>query len=122
MMYDCAPDPNSEVQYEKTGYCGGDIVMRLIDNLPKQKGYKLVFDNYFNFIELLTKLKEQEIWAIGSLRAIGTLRAIGSLRAIGTLKAICTLRAIGTLRADRMRQCKLVENRERIEEGRAGIL
>ena len=41
-----APDPNSDVQYEKTGYCGADIVMRQI-NLPKQKGYKLVFDNYF---------------------------------------------------------------------------
>ena len=67
---------------KKTGYCGGDIVMRLIDNLPKQKGYKLVFDNYFNFIQLLTKLKEQEIWAIG------------------------------TFRADRMRQCKLKTEKE----------
>ena len=70
MMYDFelegVPDPNREVQYEKTGYWGGDIVMRLIDNLPKQGGYKLVFD--FNFIKHLTKLKEQEIWAIGTLR------------------------------------------------------
>ena len=65
--------------------------MRLIDNLPKQKGYKLVFDNYFNFIELLTKLKEQEIWAIG------------------------------TLRADRMRQCKLKTEKELKKEGRGSF-
>ena len=91
MMYEGVPDPNSEVQFEKTGYCGGDIVMRLIDNLPKQKSYKLVFDNYFNFIELLIKLKEQEIWDIG------------------------------TLRADRMRQCKLKTEKELKKEGRGSF-
>ena len=74
MMYDFelegAPYPNSDVQYEK------QVIVEV---------------NYFNFIELLTKLKEQEIWAIG------------------------------TLRADRMRQCKLNTEKELKKEGRGSF-
>ena len=60
-----APDPARKEQVEELGYCGANIVMRLCSWLPKQKGYKSFFDNYFTFIELLVKLKEQTIWAVG---------------------------------------------------------
>ena len=53
-----APDPDRKEQVEELGYCRADIVMRLCSWLPKQKGYKLFFDNYFTFIELFVKLKE----------------------------------------------------------------
>ena len=56
-----APDPARKEQVEELGYCRADIVTRLCSWLPKQKGYKLFFDNYFTFIELLVKLKEQKI-------------------------------------------------------------
>ena len=72
MLYDFelegAPDPARKEQVEELGYCGADVVMRLCSWLPKQKGYKLFFDNYFKFIELLVKLREQKIWAVETLR------------------------------------------------------
>ena len=92
MLYDFelegAPDPLRPPQEEVLGYCGADIVLRLLEHLPKQKGYKVIFDNYFNFPELLIKLKTEKFWAIG------------------------------TLRADRMRSCKLKSEKELHKEGR----
>ena len=52
----------------------------------------LNFDNYFTFIELLVKLKEQKIWAVG------------------------------TLRTDRMRTCKLKSEEELKKEGRGSFV
>ena len=52
----------------------------------------LNFDNYFTFIELLVKLKEHKIWAVG------------------------------TLRTDRMRTCKLKSEEELKKEGRGSFV
>eukprot|EP00795_Rhopilema_esculentum_P009567 gene9567-17318_t len=79
------------VPVEKLGYHGADVVMRLCHHLPKDQNYKLFFDNFFNYLELLVKLKEKKIWAIG------------------------------TLRADRMRGCKLKSEKELKKEGRGSL-
>ena len=72
MLYDFevegAPDPPRKEQVEELCYYQADIVMRLCSWLPKQKGYKLFFGDFFTFIELLVKLKKQKIWAAGTLR------------------------------------------------------
>ena len=92
MLYDYemegAPDPTSTVIYDKLGYCGADVVMRLNDQIPKQMGYKDIFDNYFTFIELFVKLKEQGFWDLG------------------------------TLRKDRMRTCRLKSEKDLKKKGR----
>ena len=86
MLYDFewegAPNPAGKEQVEELGYCGADILMQLCSWLPKQKANKLFFDNYFTFTELLVKLREQKVWAVG------------------------------TLRTDRMRRCKLKSEKE----------
>ena len=56
-----APDPARKEQVEELVYYGAGIVIRICSQLPKQTGYKLFFENYFTFIELLVKLKEQKI-------------------------------------------------------------
>ena len=81
-----ASDPARKEEVEELGYCGADIVTWLCLWLPKQKGY-----NYFTFIELLVKLKEQKIWAVV------------------------------TLRTDRMRTCKLKSEKELKKEGRGSF-
>ena len=40
----------------------------LCSTLPRQMSYKVYFDNYFTFLELLLKLKEWGIWAVGTIR------------------------------------------------------
>ena len=87
---DGAPNPD-HVPVEKLGYHGADVVMRLCHHLPKDQNYKLFFDNFFNYLELLVKLKEKKIWAIG------------------------------TLRADRMHGCKLKSEKELKKEGRGSL-
>lgn len=52
-----APDPNRTDNIDSVGYFGADIVLKLCAHIPENKGYKLYFDNYFTFIELLLKLK-----------------------------------------------------------------
>lgn len=67
------------------------MVLRLCAHLPKNKNYKIYFDNYFTYIELLIKLKEHQFWAVG------------------------------TLRKDRMRKCKLKGEKELKKTGRGSF-
>ncbi|XP_004518464.1 piggyBac transposable element-derived protein 3-like [Ceratitis capitata] len=45
-----------------------DIVLYLAKNLPKQKIFKLYFDNWFTSVSLLIALKEMGIFATGTIR------------------------------------------------------
>ena len=86
-----APDPARKEQVEELGYYGADTVMQLCSWLSKRNGYKLFFDKYFTCNELLVKLKEQTIWAVGALRT------------------------------DRMRTCKLKSEKELKKERRGSF-
>ncbi|KAJ8867114.1 hypothetical protein PR048_032977 [Dryococelus australis] len=57
------------INYEKSA-CGeaGDIVPRLTHDLHGQN-YKVYADNYFTRLLLVPKLKEQDIWYVGTIRA-----------------------------------------------------
>ena len=66
-------------------------MLRLCSSLPRQMSYKVCFDNYFTFFELLLKLKEWGIWAVG------------------------------TMRKDRMRRCELKAEKVLKREGRGSF-
>ena len=53
-----APDPMNPKMSKKLGYCGADIVLKLTGHIPNNKDYKLYFDNYFTYIELLIEIKK----------------------------------------------------------------
>ena len=55
-----APDRTNPKISKNLGYCGADIVLKLIGHIPNNKGYKLYFDNYFTYIELLVELKSKK--------------------------------------------------------------
>lgn len=46
----------------------GDIVVRLIENLPKNKNYKIFTDNWFSSYDLFSNLKELGVLAAGTVR------------------------------------------------------
>ena len=55
-----APGPMNPKISNNLGYCGADIVLKLTGYIPNNKGYKLYFDNYFTYIELLVELKSKK--------------------------------------------------------------
>jgi len=66
-----APDPqdaNELAPVDQIGKSGGDVVLRMCSKLPKNQNYKVFFDNYFTFPELLSKLKQWGICAVGTIR------------------------------------------------------
>ena len=62
MLYDFAFDgalkPEHLEKADEIGYHGADFVLRLCQYSLKQSGYNLFFDNYFNFLDLLIKLRK----------------------------------------------------------------
>lgn len=44
-------------------------MLQLCSHLPHHKNFKLFFDNYFTYMELLLKLKQYGFWAVGTLRS-----------------------------------------------------
>jgi len=46
----------------------GDIVLRLVDGLPKGQNYKKFMDNWFTSLSLMCALKEIGILALGTVR------------------------------------------------------
>ena len=66
--FDGAPDSEKTEVVDVIGYCGGDIVLHLCAHLPKYMNFKIYFDNYFTYMELLIKLQEYRFWAVGTLR------------------------------------------------------
>ncbi len=66
-----SPDPQecTLCPEDSCGYVSGNIVLRMCQTLPKHKNYKVYFDNYFNFPELLIKLKARGMPATGTIRA-----------------------------------------------------
>ena len=86
--FDGAPDPEKVEQNDEIGYYGGDIVLRLCLHLPKKRNFKLYFDNYFSYPELLLRLKMDGFWTVG------------------------------TIRQDRMCGCKLISEKELKNKGR----
>ncbi|KAL7634844.1 UNVERIFIED_CONTAM: hypothetical protein RMT77_015221 [Armadillidium vulgare] len=47
----------------------GDLVVRLCDNLPKHKNYKVFFDNLFTTLPLMKKLHAMGIPSLGTIRS-----------------------------------------------------
>ena len=48
---------------------GRNVVKRLVSGLRRSVGNKVYFDNYFSSVNLLKYLKNEEIWADGTIRA-----------------------------------------------------
>lgn len=46
----------------------GDVVIRLVENLPKHKNFKIFIDNWFTSFALLSHLKEIGLLATGTVR------------------------------------------------------
>ena len=66
-----APDPQQSDEInplDTIGKSAGDVVLRMCSKLPKNQNYKVYFDNYFTFPELLSKLKQWGICAVGTIR------------------------------------------------------
>ena len=66
--FDGALDPDKVEKIDENGYYGGDIVLRLCLHLPKKRNFKLYFDNYFSYPELVLRLKMDGLWTVGTLR------------------------------------------------------
>ena len=47
----------------------GAVVLKLIENLPKNLNHKLYMDNLFTSINLFNALKQKGIWAVGTIRS-----------------------------------------------------
>jgi hypothetical protein len=47
----------------------GDIVIRLVRNLPKHQNYKVYTDNWFTSNSLLCALKERGMYGTGTVRS-----------------------------------------------------
>ena len=47
---------------------GSNIVMKLLETLPKGENYKLFFDNWFCTLDLLLQLKEMKILTTATIR------------------------------------------------------
>ena len=56
------------LEYKALGL-GAAVVLRLSETIPKDKNYKLCFDNYFTGIPLIRELKNRGILSIGTLRS-----------------------------------------------------
>ena len=66
-----APDPHAENEMDPDDLIGksaGNVVLRMCSKLPKNQNYKVFFDNYFTFPELLNKLKQWGMCAVGTIR------------------------------------------------------
>ncbi|KRZ43135.1 PiggyBac transposable element-derived protein 2 [Trichinella pseudospiralis] len=51
------------------GFFAADVVMKLCETLPKHKGYKVFFDNYFAFLELQEALLRDGIHSVATIRS-----------------------------------------------------
>ena len=58
-------DTNDSPQYNKVG----DVVIKLVEFLPKYFGHNVYFDNLFTSIKLVRFLKGEGIWCVGTIRA-----------------------------------------------------
>ena len=48
---------------------GGSIVMRLVENMPRNENFKVFFDNYFTSIALLLELKALGMDSLGVVKS-----------------------------------------------------
>ena len=53
---------------------GCEVVLKLAECLPKDKNYKLFFDNWFAGLPLLVELKKKGILGTGTIRQNRTLK------------------------------------------------
>ncbi|KRX22102.1 hypothetical protein T07_2174 [Trichinella nelsoni] len=51
------------------GFFVADVVMKVCETLPKHKGYKVFFDNYFAFLELQEALLRDGIHSVATIRS-----------------------------------------------------
>ena len=47
----------------------GNVVMKLVKNLPPNMNFKVYFDNWFSSIDLLCLLKKKSIWSVVTIRS-----------------------------------------------------
>ena len=52
---------------ECCGYVSSDMVLTPASTLPEGQNYKLYFDNYFTFLELLLRPKQSKFLAISTV-------------------------------------------------------
>ena len=64
-----------------------DLVMRLCENITKNKNYKVFFDNFFTSLPLLKHLKQEGILALGTIRNNRMCGAQKSLESDKVLKS-----------------------------------
>ncbi|KRX49859.1 PiggyBac transposable element-derived protein 3 [Trichinella murrelli] len=51
------------------GFFAADVVIKVCETLPKHKGYKVFFDNYFAFLELQEALLRDGIHSVATIRS-----------------------------------------------------
>ncbi len=59
---------NTDASSESFGV-SGNVVKHLCSSLERNIGHKVYFDNYFSSVRLVQSLKEDGIWAVGTIRA-----------------------------------------------------
>ena len=47
----------------------GNSVLRMVDCLPDDKGFKVYFDNWFSSVPLLEELKKKKLWSVATIRS-----------------------------------------------------
>ena len=66
-----APDPEAENKMDPVDLIRkseGDVLLRMCSKVPKNQNYKVFFDNYIAFPELLNKLNQWGMYAVGTIR------------------------------------------------------
>jgi hypothetical protein len=53
---------------ESCGSQSSDFVIKLCETLPKQKNFRVYFDNWFTSFDLQILLKSWGIWSVGTIR------------------------------------------------------
>ena len=67
-LYSGKETTNNDVPYNHLQK-SAQVVTKLCQELPGQKGHKLFFDNWFSTLELFHYLKDHDIHAVGTIRA-----------------------------------------------------
>ena len=62
-------DGKAPAVQKSCGYQPGDYVIKLCESLPMNMNFKIYFDNWFTFPELLFLLKSFGMWSVGTVRS-----------------------------------------------------
>lgn len=68
IMYDFEVYTGKSMKLEGNFSISGNIVLRLVRNLPEDKNFKVYFDNWFTSVDLVAALAEKHLWAVATVR------------------------------------------------------